>query len=784
MSTQGWDQDQGEDPRDSTIDLPRLLDPAPAPRRPAPRRDPAPRSPASPGGPGAQDPDLAELAERIRELQALAASPSPPVARPSAPPASPGNPAGPSPVASRRRVIPADPGPAPALRGAADAGQLPEKSVRSRQDDIVSDRRAAEPGPAGANGFAPRADPVPDRSPAPQVPGGEYLGSQGYPGQEQRTAGDRAADQRAAGRGAGYRGGPVDAVSMPQDQPARGSLAELRLRLERLPAGHPSSPYDDTGALRPAPQQLRQLELPLADEERAAEPPARVSLLAATSGTGTSALARRSPSSGQGPAKTSNGVVQSAAGLAPEPAAGPDNVTRLAGPDPASAAPARTGTGSFHARSAAGDPPRAIGSPPLDSAGAGSPAGPGADPYDRAGGGDLAAGGHRADPTDAFRSDWQDRPGTTPGHGMPGNGMPGPETASSATPGNGSPGTGALSPGIPGSGSLDNGPPRSHPDDARRDSASHLRAGYGRDPSGAGQRGTGPGRAGYDQPDAADRPSADRDSGLGDTATYHVVRRDPGGRGTVLQGTIVHDTDDPGPAGQADSGYQPAVRTPAGPPTGPAGILTAEQEEIADEALDRYRSADGRNVFGGYGESGLTPAIKRVEAHLPHGGLAPDSHEHTLKSPERYKAKLARMIARHPGVPARELAAEIYDAVRYTFVFEPQHYTDGTWLVHRRLKAQGFELEARRNRWDSPEYKGIRTRWRDPAHDLAFEVQFHTPASWEVLQRTHEAYLRITDPQTQPAERAQLRARQVAAAAATRPPARSAEIGDFRADVR
>jgi hypothetical protein len=104
--------------------------------------------------------------------------------------------------------------------------------------------------------------------------------------------------------------------------------------------------------------------------------------------------------------------------------------------------------------------------------------------------------------------------------------------------------------------------------------------------------------------------------------------------------------------------------------------------------------------------------------------------------------------------------------------------------VHRRLKAQGFELEARRNRWESPEYKGIRTRWCDPAHELAFEVQFHTPASWDVLNRTHEDYLRITDPRTPAAERAQLRARQIAAAARMRPPPRSAEIADFRADVR
>ena len=232
------------------------------------------------------------------------------------------------------------------------------------------------------------------------------------------------------------------------------------------------------------------------------------------------------------------------------------------------------------------------------------------------------------------------------------------------------------------------------------------------------------------------------------------------------------------------------MRPPNGAPSAngtPAGFrrrLTHEQEKIAGEALEKYRAADGRNMFGGYGESGLTPAMRRVEAYLPHGRLAPDSEENSLKSPERYKEKLARMIERNPGIPAQELADEIYDAARYTFLFEPQDYTDGTWLVHRRLKAQGFELEARRNLWENHEVKGIKTRWRDPAHDLAFEVQFHTPSSWEVLQRTHDAYLRITDPRTPPAERVQLRARQAAEAAAARSPVRCAEIGDFRADTR
>jgi hypothetical protein len=209
------------------------------------------------------------------------------------------------------------------------------------------------------------------------------------------------------------------------------------------------------------------------------------------------------------------------------------------------------------------------------------------------------------------------------------------------------------------------------------------------------------------------------------------------------------------------------------------GALSPEQEGAADRTLARFRLAEGRTVFGSYGESGLTPAIRRIAAQLPYGGLAPGSEPNTLKPPARFKAKLARLVARNPGEPPEELATEVYDAVRYAFIFEAEHYTEGTWRVHRQLKARGFELEGRRNSWQRPECKGIRTRWRDPAHGLPFEVQFHTPASWQVLRRSHDDYMVITDPSTPHAQRARLRMRQAAASAfADRPPGCD-ELADF-----
>src|SRR5215831_13575869 len=52
------------------------------------------------------------------------------------------------------------------------------------------------------------------------------------------------------------------------DRPERGSLVDLRQRLERLPAGHPSSPYHDDLSRKLPVASLKDLELPLHGTER------------------------------------------------------------------------------------------------------------------------------------------------------------------------------------------------------------------------------------------------------------------------------------------------------------------------------------------------------------------------------------------------------------------------------------------------------------------------------------------------------------------------------------
>ena len=241
-----------------------------------------------------------------------------------------------------------------------------------------------------------------------------------------------------------------------------------------------------------------------------------------------------------------------------------------------------------------------------------------------------------------------------------------------------------------------------------------------------------------------------------DTLTHAKIEADPG-----------HAADDP-------------LTRPDGSWEWNGRYLTPEESRIADEALGRCRIAEGRNVFGGYGHSGLTPAMRRIEAQLEHGQLLADTEGCALKHADSFKRKLADLILRHPDKSAEELALEVHDGIRYAFIFDDEHYADGTLQAHSRFKGNGFDLEVRRNCWPSREYKGINTRWRDPAHDLVFEVQFHTAASWDVSERAHGLYQAITDPATPPEERARLRSVYAGMSAAVPVPRGCGNIPDYR----
>ena len=184
--------------------------------------------------------------------------------------------------------------------------------------------------------------------------------------------------------------------------------------------------------------------------------------------------------------------------------------------------------------------------------------------------------------------------------------------------------------------------------------------------------------------------------------------------------------------------------------------LRPEESRAADLGLDHFRIMEGRDAEGNYGDQGLTPAMRRIEAQLDHGNLVTDTEKFALKDPDRFKEKLADRISLQPEESVANLISRIHDAVRYTFEYDDEDYTEGVYNTEACIERGGYELTVRKPSWDGDEYKGINSQWRDTNSGLLFEVQFHTHASLEAKQKTHWAYEKLADPATPPEERGEL----------------------------
>jgi hypothetical protein len=531
------------------------------------------------------------------------------------------------------------------------------------------------------------------------------------------------------------------AADRPQsgDRPERGSLAEMQQRLERLPPGHPSSPYNDDLTRKPPVVRLKDLELPLQGNEH-----------------------------------------------------GPNGAATNHEPDPAEEVPATAMAEPASSNGASGRSPAAAGEPsPATWASTGEWA-------------STTAGAGTADGLDgltAGRDHTDDEPGShEPDTHEPDSHQPDMHEPDTYEPGTHEPDTHGWD---------THGWDGHEPDAYEPDSDELVRTPNGRDTAANGRDTAANGRS--SAPDWLSTPTwgpgdlgggnsqASGAAGWSGTAAWESPADWDSAPDPDRNGAYQDDEAGPGwtePESAADTLSHAVIdggphREAAAPVTGADGswqwkgrYLTPDECHVAEETLGRCRIAEGRNVFGGYGHSGLTPAMRRVEAHLEHGSLAPDTENFTLKSADSFKKKLADLILRHPDKSAEELALEVPDGIRYAFIVEAQHYTEATLQAHSRLKGNGFDLEVRRNCWKSPGYKGINSRWRDPAHDLVFEVQFHTGESWDAWQRAHALYEAIRDLSTPSEQRARLRAIYTDMSAAIPVPPGCTAIPDYRQEGR
>lgn len=252
-----------------------------------------------------------------------------------------------------------------------------------------------------------------------------------------------------------------------------------------------------------------------------------------------------------------------------------------------------------------------------------------------------------------------------------------------------------------------------------------------RGPGGNGPDGNTPDGGGNNPSHTGDPDAGARNSdGDGDPTTFRRTRA-TGDLGEAFDG--IDEAANRGRAGDADGDGTPDL-----PPKHPDAdaawrssedpnlTLTDEQNRAADAFLERARNAE--------------PDITRnMQDNADATGGEMVGLDYRLKDPESFKRKLATELAENGGDLDAALR-DMKDSVRYTTTWDTDNYTQGVQDATQRLRDQGYEQVKWKPSWGDEGYRGVNSFWRDPQTGQVFEVQFHTPESFDAKMVTHGLY--------------------------------------------
>ncbi|WAL66881.1 hypothetical protein ORV05_03475 [Amycolatopsis cynarae] len=120
--------------------------------------------------------------------------------------------------------------------------------------------------------------------------------------------------------------------------------------------------------------------------------------------------------------------------------------------------------------------------------------------------------------------------------------------------------------------------------------------------------------------------------------------------------------------------------------------------------------------------------------------------EHELGPADRIKQELAERLAAEDGLDPLKALREIPGAIRYSLSLPTEDYTAEVRELQSRLAAAGYEPVELRNGWlDGGDGQGITARWREPETGVIFELDYHTPESWQA-EAAHDAAEHANDP--------------------------------------
>jgi hypothetical protein len=207
---------------------------------------------------------------------------------------------------------------------------------------------------------------------------------------------------------------------------------------------------------------------------------------------------------------------------------------------------------------------------------------------------------------------------------------------------------------------------------------------------------------------------------------------------------------DTGPAGLESATDHPVPPDPpAADPTPPPAGVDVDSGVLGWEHPDpnkpltldpiQNQAADGVLAKSSAAEPAITESMRDITKQLDNNTQLV-GEEYRLKEGDSLKEKLATAIMNDPDKPLSQHISVINDSVRYTVQPTAETYASEVRQSVRHLEEAGYECVRFKNSWGGEGYQGINSNWIDPKSGQVFEVQFHTPDSFDGKQQTHKLY--------------------------------------------
>lgn len=150
----------------------------------------------------------------------------------------------------------------------------------------------------------------------------------------------------------------------------------------------------------------------------------------------------------------------------------------------------------------------------------------------------------------------------------------------------------------------------------------------------------------------------------------------------------------------------------------------------------------------------ITPMLKQVVSTF---GADLAGLEYRQKSKGSLRKKLDSLMA-VKNKNLDEAVAAVNDALRYSVVLPPYHFTEGLRLILATLDQQGHTKTKLTNHFTkkSDEFSAVSVTLRNPA-GAPWEIQFHTAETFKLKERYHDLYKRSQDMRLKGAPREQRR---------------------------